>query len=160
MGFSNRLMRRGNKMNAYRILYEVLIHLENPGSSKTIKVDSITPKHGVYSITIATAVLEHSIRAIIPTIKLVSLRMGGTVYKVPTSLRLDERISTSIRWLIRAARNRQENGIVARLVREILEAICGYGEAINKKKEVHRIAEANKAFARYRLCFDTIEILY
>lgn len=148
-------MRSGNKMNAYRILYEVLIRLDNTGSSKVIKVysHSTLPKDGVHSTTIVTAILEHAIRAIIPTIKLVSLRMGGTVYKVPTSLRLDERISMSIRWIIRAARNRQENGIVASLVREILEAICGYGEAINKKKEVHRIAEANKAFARYRLCF-------
>jgi small subunit ribosomal protein S7 len=124
-------------------LYEVLINLQH---LKTTDTTHIIPR-----AKLSIALLEHSIMLVIPGIKLKSLRIGGTVYKVPTSLELNERVSISIRWMITAARNRQENGFVSQLTRVIIETAGGYGEAINKRKEMYRTAEANKAFARYRL---------
>jgi len=130
--FANRLIRNGKKSLAYRILYSVLhdIRLETGGQP--------------------IAILEHAVRIVIPPVQLKALRIGGAVYQVPIDVKLNVGISIAIQWILNASSNRQGNSIVARLFNEIVQAACGSGGAMRKRREVCRIAEANKAFARYR----------
>jgi len=131
--FANRLIRNGKKTLAYRILYSVLheIQLETGQNS-------------------AIPILEHAVRIVIPPVQLKALRIGGAVYQVPIDVKLNVGISIAIQWILNASSNRQGNSIVSRLFNEIIQARCGSGGAIRKRREVCRIAEANKAFARYR----------
>jgi small subunit ribosomal protein S7 len=82
-----------------------------------------------------------------------ALRIGGAVYQVPVDVKLNVGISIAIKWILNASNSRQGSSIVSRLLSEILQAASGSGAAIRKRMEVCRMAEANKAFARYRLKF-------
>jgi small subunit ribosomal protein S7 len=130
--FANRLIRNGKKSLAYRILYSVLhdIRLETG--------------------RIPVAILEQAVRIVIPPVQLKALRIGGAVYQVPIDVKLNVGISMAIQWILNASTGRRGNSIVSRLQNEIIQAACGSGGAIRKRREVCRIAEANKAFARYR----------
>jgi small subunit ribosomal protein S7 len=85
-----------------------------------------------------------------PVVEVTSRRVGGANYQVPIEVPQNRRTSLALRWLIGYARGRSEKGMAERLSVEILDAAAGRGTAIKKREDVHRMAEANKAFAHYR----------
>lgn len=85
-----------------------------------------------------------------PLVEVRSRRVGGATYQVPTEVRQERRDTLAIRWLIQSARERGEKGMTERLTNELFEASQNRGNAIKKKDETHRMAEANRAFAHYR----------
>src|SRR5260370_42349374 len=85
-----------------------------------------------------------------PLLEVKTRRVGGANYQVPVEVNADRRTSLAIRWLLIYARGRAERGMVDKLSNELLDAANGKGAAIKKKEDVHRMAEANKAFAHYR----------
>jgi small subunit ribosomal protein S7 len=130
--FVNRIIRHGKKSLSYSIIYSVLQTIQEKTKAEPLPI------------------LEHAIRKVSPTIQLKSRRVGGTNYQIPVEVDPCRRISLAIQWIILAAAMRPGRDIVARLSLEILDAANGNGGAIRKREEIHRIAEANKAFARYR----------
>ena len=85
-----------------------------------------------------------------PLLEVKTRRVGGANYQVPVEVNADRRTSLAVRWLISYSRGRAEKGMTDKLANEILDASNGKGAAIKKKEDVHRMAEANKAFAHYR----------
>src|SRR5216683_6521640 len=85
-----------------------------------------------------------------PLLEVKTRRVGGANYQVPVEVNPDRRTSLAIRWIVSYARGRGEKGMVDKLTSELLDAANGRGAAIKKKEDVHRMAEANKAFAHYR----------
>ena len=87
---------------------------------------------------------------IMPMVEVKARRVGGANYQVPIEIRAERRQTLAIRWLVNAARNRSEREMAARLAAELVEAFNNAGNAVKKKEDTHRMAEANKAFAHYR----------
>jgi small subunit ribosomal protein S7 len=85
-----------------------------------------------------------------PHIEVRSRRVGGATYQVPVEVRPDRRQALAIRWLIEAARNRSEQTMTARLAGELMDAANNRGNAVKKREDTHRMADANKAFSHYR----------
>ena len=85
-----------------------------------------------------------------PLLEVKTRRVGGANYQVPVEVNADRRTSLAIRWIVTYGRGRGEKGMVEKLTNELLDAANGRGAAIKKKEDVHRMAEANKAFAHYR----------
>ena len=85
-----------------------------------------------------------------PIVEVKSRRVGGATYQIPVEIRQDRREALAMRWLIEAARSRSENNMKLKLANELLDASNNRGNAIKKKEETHRMAEANKAFSHYR----------
>lgn len=130
--FVNVLMTAGKKAVAERIIYGAL--------------DQITKKSGKDPLEVFSA----AINAVKPSVEVKSRRVGGANYQVPVEVRPVRRTALSMRWIREAARKRGEKSMGARLAGELLDAAEGRGSAIKKREEVHRMAEANKAFAHYR----------
>ena len=130
--FVNVLMTRGKKSVAERIIYGAL--------------DQIQKKSGKDPIEIFTT----AVNAVKPMVEVKSRRVGGANYQVPVEVRPVRRMALSMRWIREAARKRGEKSMGARLAGELLDAAEGRGSAIKKREEMHRMAEANKAFAHYR----------
>jgi len=130
--FVNVLMTAGKKSVAERILYGAF--------------ESISKKGGKDPLEVFNQALANSR----PTVEVKSRRVGGANYQVPVEVNADRRTSLGIRWIITYARARGEKGMVDKLSNELLDAANGRGAAIKKKEDVHRMAEANKAFAHYR----------
>lgn len=95
-------------------------------------------------------VFETAMNNIMPVLEVRSRRVGGANYQVPVEVRPERRRTLGLRWLVTAARNRGERTMDARFAGEILDALKSEGAAVKKKEDVHRMAEANKAFAHYR----------
>ncbi len=85
-----------------------------------------------------------------PSIEVRSRRVGGATYQVPVEVRPERREALAIRWLITAAKNRNEHPMEERLAGELLDAVNGRGTAVKKREDTHKMAEANKAFSHYR----------
>ena len=85
-----------------------------------------------------------------PVVEVRSRRIGGATYQVPVEVRAKRRTALAMRWIVEAARNRKEKSMHARLAAELKEAKDGKGSAVKKKEDMHRMAEANKAFAHFR----------
>jgi len=130
--FVNVLMKAGKKSVAEQIIYRAL--------------DQITKKSGKDAVEIFNA----AINAVRPMVEVKSRRVGGANYQVPVEVRPVRRTALSMRWIREAARKRGEKSMGARLAGELMDAAEGRGSAIKKREEVHRMAEANKAFAHYR----------
>ena len=130
--FVNVLMTRGKKSVAERILY---------GAFDSIKTKSGKDPLDVFSL---------AVQNVKPMVEVKSRRVGGANYQVPVEVRPVRRAALSMRWLREAAQKRGEKSMGARLAGELLEASEGRGGAMKKREEVHRMAEANKAFAHYR----------
>jgi small subunit ribosomal protein S7 len=96
------------------------------------------------------AVLKTALDKVSPMVEVKSRRVGGATYQVPVEVRSDRRVALAMRWLVDAARLRGEKGMEARLAGEILDASESRGSAIKKREDIHRMADANKAFAHYR----------
>ena len=95
-------------------------------------------------------VLKKALENIKPMVETKSRRVGGSTYQIPIEVSSHRRTSLGIRWLVGYARNRGEKVMFERLANEVLEASNNRGAAVRKKEDVHRMAEANKAFAHYR----------
>ena len=130
--FINVLMTRGKKSVAERIVYGAL--------------DAIKSKSGKDPIEVFSQAVQNSK----PMVEVKSRRVGGANYQVPVEVRPARRAALAMRWLREAAQKRGEKSMQQRLANELMEAAEGRGGAVKKKDEVHRMAEANKAFAHYR----------
>jgi len=131
--FVNVMMRDGKKSTAERIMYDTLDVIEG----KTGGEDPLR-------------VFKRSIDNLRPMVEVRSRRVGGSTYQVPVEVRPERRTALAIRWLIQAARARNEKTMVDKLTNEILDASNNRGTAVRNKENVHRMAEANRAFAHYR----------
>jgi small subunit ribosomal protein S7 len=131
--FMNVIMEGGKKAVAERIIYGALepIERKNPG------------KDPVEAYTMA-------INNVKPMVEVKSRRVGGANYQVPVEVRPVRRLALSMRWIKEAARKRGEKSMALRLANELMEATEGRGGAMKKRDEVHRMAEANKAFSHFR----------
>lgn len=95
-------------------------------------------------------VFKKSMSAVRPVLEVKSRRVGGSTYQVPVEVRHDRSNALAVRWIVASARARGEKTMVERLAGEFLDASAGRGNAVRKKEDTHRMAEANKAFAHYR----------
>ena len=130
--FINVIMHSGKKAVAERIVY---------GAFDTISSRSGKDPLEVFSTAIGN---------VKPVVEVKSRRVGGANYQVPVEVRPSRRMALSMRWLREAARKRSEKSMAQRLAGELLEASEGRGAAMKKREQVHRMAEANKAFSHYR----------
>jgi len=130
--FMNVLMTRGKKSVAEHIVYGAF--------------DIIKSKSGKDPLEVFTQAVQN----VKPMVEVKSRRVGGANYQVPVEVRPVRRAALSMRWIREAAQKRGEKSMDARLEGELLEAAEGRGGAMKKREEVHRMAEANKAFAHYR----------
>jgi small subunit ribosomal protein S7 len=130
--FINKLMRDGAKGQAQRIFYGAM--------------DLVAER----THRSAMDIFEAAVKNTMPVLEVRARRVGGASYQVPTEVRPARRMTLSLRWLVQFARSRSERGMVARLAGEIMDAANNAGGAVRRKEEVHRMAEANKAFAHYR----------
>ena len=130
--FINGMMWGGKKTTAEQIFYGAM--------------DKIAEKTGEEPLKVFKKALD----TVAPTLEVKSRRIGGATYQVPLEVTRDRRNTLAIRWIVTNARNRSEKTMVDRLVGELLDSTQGRGGAVKKKDDVHRMAEANKAFAHYR----------
>ncbi len=133
--FINIVMIDGKKSVAEKIVYDALETLiEKLGQS---------PER-------ASDLFAEVLNNIKPVVEVKSRRVGGSTYQIPVEIRQDRREALAMRWLIEAARSRNENNMKLKLANELIDASNNRGNAIKKKEETHRMAEANKAFSHYR----------
>jgi small subunit ribosomal protein S7 len=130
--FVNVMMTRGKKSVAERMVYGALEQIQKKGGKDPIEVFSLALNNSK------------------PVVEVKSRRVGGANYQVPVEVRPVRRTALAMRWLRDAARKRGEKSMWSRLAAELTEASEGRGGAVKKKDEVHRMAEANKAFSHYR----------
>lgn len=130
--FMNVLMTRGKKSVAESIVYGALEMIKSKSGKDPIEV------------------FAQAVQNVKPVVEVKSRRVGGANYQVPVEVRPVRRVALSMRWIREAAQKRGEKSMTARLAGELAEAAEGRGGAMKKREEVHRMAEANKAFAHYR----------
>jgi len=130
--FVNAIMLDGKKSIAEKILYGAIDNLDKRGEEKGFDL------------------FEKAIENVKPLLEVRSRRVGGATYQVPVEVRAVRRQTLALRWLIDASRKRNERTMVERLANELFEAANERGASFKKKEDVHRMAEANKAFAHYR----------
>ena len=130
--FMNSIMYAGKKSVAEAIVYGALDMIEGKTKQNPISI------------------FEQALDNVMPTIEVRSRRVGGATYQVPVEVRSDRRQALGIRWLITAARDRNEKTMTERLSAELLDASNNRGNAVKKREDTHRMAEANRAFAHYR----------
>ena len=130
--FMNVIMESGKKAVAERIIYGALVQVEQKGGKDPLEIFML------------------AVNNIKPMVEVKSRRVGGANYQVPVEVRPVRRQALAMRWLKESARKRGEKSMAARLANELLEASEGRGGAVKKRDEVHRMAEANKAFSHFR----------
>ncbi len=130
--FVNSLMWDGKKSTAQTIFYQAMSNLESRGGDEALKL------------------FKRAVENCKPLLEVKSRRVGGANYQVPIEVNPERRTSLAIRWLITYGRARGEKGMIDKLDDELLDAANDRGAAMKKKEDVHRMAEANKAFAHYR----------
>ena len=130
--FINVLMTRGKKSVAERIIYGALEQIKKKSGKDPLEVFNV------------------AVNNVKPVVEVKSRRVGGANYQVPVEVRPVRRVALAMRWLRDAARGRGEKSMGGRLANELSEAAEGRGGAMKKREEVHRMAEANKAFSHYR----------
>lgn len=131
--FVNNLMWEGKKSGAFTIFYDALD-----------KVAKQTNEDGY-------EVWKRALVNVTPAVEVRSRRIGGATFQIPSEVRPDRKISLSIKWLIRYSRDRNGRSMADKLANEIVAASKGEGSAFKKKEDTHRMAEANKAFAHFRI---------
>ena len=131
--FVNNIMWQGKKNGAYSIFYDSLE-----------KVAKQTGENGY-------EVWKRALANVTPSVEVRSRRIGGATFQIPAEVRADRKISLSMKWLIRYSRDRNGRSMADKLANEIVAASKGEGGAFKKKEDTHRMAEANKAFAHFRI---------
>lgn len=130
--FINRMMVDGKKRVAEKLFYDSLKIIKEKTGEDGFKV------------------FQEAVEAVLPQVEVRSRRVGGANYQIPVEVREERKYTLAIRWLVTNCRKRKERGMDQRLANELMEAQKGVGTAIKKKQEVHKMAEANKAFAHLR----------
>jgi small subunit ribosomal protein S7 len=130
--FVNDLMRKGKKSIAEGVCYGAFALIEERAKEDPLKT------------------FKKALDNVKPVLEVKSRRVGGATYQVPVEVRPDRRTALAMRWLISFSRDRGEKSMSEKLAAEIISASRGEGNAIKKKEDTHRMAEANKAFAHYR----------
>jgi small subunit ribosomal protein S7 len=130
--FINSILRRGKKHLARKILYDSLQLVEER-----------TKQNGL-------DVFRKAVRNVQPILEVRARRVGGATYQVPTEVRQDRGTALAIRWLLNAARERKDKSMSLKLASELVAAANNEGNAVKKKEDTHKMAEANKAFAHFR----------
>lgn len=130
--FMNSVMYEGKKSTAERIVYGAFEIIEGKMKSDPL------------------AVFKSALENVAPAIEVRSRRVGGATYQVPVEVRTERRQALAIRWLITAARGRNDKTMVERLSSELMDAANNRGNAVKKREDTHRMAEANRAFSHYR----------
>ena len=130
--FINKMMLDGKKSVSEKIIYAAFDRIEEKSGEKGIEV------------------FEKALERVKPLVEVRSRRVGGATYQVPVEVRPARQQSLSIRWLLEEKRKRNERTMVERLASELVDAANDRGAAFKKKEDVHKMAEANKAFAHYR----------
>jgi small subunit ribosomal protein S7 len=130
--FMNHVMICGKKSVAEKIVYGALDKIQERTGNDPLEL------------------FEKALEAVQPAVEVKSRRVGGATYQVPVEVRPARRMALAMRWTVDAARNRGEKSMALRLAGELIDAAEGRGAAVKKREDVHRMAEANKAFAHYR----------
>jgi small subunit ribosomal protein S7 len=130
--FMNSIMKEGKKSVAERIVYGALDKMQTKAKSNPIQL------------------FHQALENVMPAVEVRSRRVGGATYQVPVEVRNERRQALAIRWLIAAARGRNENSMEERLSGELLDAANNRGTAVKKREDTHKMAEANRAFSHYR----------
>ena len=130
--FINVLMYQGKKSTAERMFYEAMDIVEAKTSQPGVNV------------------FKQALSNLKPVVEVKSRRVGGATYQVPVEVRPDRRTALAMRWLISYTRDRNEKSMAEKLAAEVIAASKGEGNAVKKKEDTHRMADANKAFAHYR----------
>ena len=130
--FVNTIMMSGKKSVAERIVYGALDQVEEKTRQEPV------------------ALFHQALENVAPHLEVRSRRVGGATYQVPVDVRPERRQALAIRWLINAARSRNETTMVERLSGELMDAANNRGSAVKKREDTHKMAEANRAFAHYR----------
>jgi small subunit ribosomal protein S7 len=130
--FMNVIMESGKKAVAERIIYGALDQVEQKAGKDPLEVFMV------------------ALNNIKPMVEVKSRRVGGATYQVPVEVRPERRMALAMRWLVDYSRERGEKTMTERLAAELKEASEGRGNAVKKREDVHKMAEANKAFAHYR----------
>jgi small subunit ribosomal protein S7 len=130
--FMNHVMVSGKKSVAERIVYGALASV-----GEKLKKDPVQ-------------VFEEALENVAPLVEVKSRRVGGATYQVPVEVRPSRRTALAMRWLVEYSRNRGEKSMPARLAGELIDAASNKGGAVKKREDVHRMAEANRAFSHYR----------
>jgi len=131
--FVNNLMWQGKKNTSYTIFYDAID-----------RVSKTTSENGY-------DVWKRALTNVTPAVEVRSRRIGGATFQIPAEVRADRKISLSMKWLIRYSRERNGRSMAEKLAFEIVAASKGEGAAFKKKEDTHRMAEANKAFAHFRI---------
>jgi small subunit ribosomal protein S7 len=131
--FVNNLMWEGKKSGAFTIFYDALD-----------KITKQTSEDGY-------EVWKRALANVTPAVEVRSRRIGGATFQIPSEVRADRKISLSIKWLVRYSRERNGRSMADKLANEIVAASKGEGSAFKKKEDTHRMAEANKAFAHFKV---------
>ena len=130
--FMNSIMKEGKKSVAERIVYGALERAEGRAKTDPVKL------------------FHQALENVMPSVEVRSRRVGGATYQVPVDVRPERRQALAIRWIIAAARGRNDKTMVERLSAELLDASNNRGNAVKKREDTHRMAEANRAFSHYR----------
>lgn len=130
--FINRMMRGGKKSTAQRMFYGALDFIQQRENTEPMEI------------------LERAIRNVTPTVEVKPRRVGGSTYQVPIEVPADRALSLAMRWILNSARTRNGKSIAEKLAGEIQDAAKGQGNAIKKREDTHKMAEANRAFSHYR----------
>ena len=131
--FVNNLMWQGKKSGAFNIFYDAIDRVSKQTSEDGYEV------------------WKKALANVTPSVEVRSRRIGGATFQIPAEVRADRKISLSIKWLIRYSRDRNGRSMADKLAGEIVAAAKGEGAAFKKKEDTHRMAEANKAFAHFRI---------
>ncbi len=129
---TNKIMVGGEKAVARGIMYDAMSIIQERTGKDALEV------------------LDNAIKNAMPVLEVRPRRVGGATYQVPIEVRNERRLSLAIRWLVDFSRKRSERGIENRIAGEILDAANNTGSTVKRKEEMHRMAEANRAFAHYR----------
>jgi small subunit ribosomal protein S7 len=128
----NRLMKKGKKSLSYRLIYQTLQQVAEITEEDPIKI------------------MEQAVRNATPLVEVKARRVGGSTYQVPVEVSPERGTTLALKWIIFSCKNRSGKTMISKLTNEFLDASKNLGYAIKKRDEVHKMAEANKAFAKYR----------
>jgi small subunit ribosomal protein S7 len=128
----NSVMKHGKKSAAEHIVYGAFDQMETKAKTNPVEM------------------FHQALENVMPSLEVRSRRVGGATYQVPVEVRTERRQALAIRWIISAARARGENTMIERLSGELMDAANNRGSAVKKREDIHRMADANRAFSHYR----------
>ena len=130
--FINQIMQRGKKSVAEKIMYSALDQISVKSKQDPLKV------------------FDDALDQVAPQVEVKSRRVGGATYQVPIEVKSSRKMALAMRWLVTSAKKRSEKKMADKLANELLDASDGRGEAVKKRQDTHKMAEANKAFSHFR----------